>query len=1066
MKRWALLFVVLEALACVLLIRRFQEERTRLLQAHAQTLDRAWHATEQGLITLQDVMGDTLLDKRWIVDLVARAGSLPRDNRARLRQVLAQELTSWRRDLATQSVDRARVYLSEGVPFLDLAQPTQAPAPTTLPLEARRTLVDGTARSAFVIDDISGIRYYKPIVDGQRIVGLLETGVSPQALVQTLHALDPMAAHGILRLDQPESPNAVRTTAQGGDSTEPTVLYPMGEPLALLTAQESGTLSLLARVDGLAASLRAWTPFARALSWRDQDYTMAVLPLGSDQGPASYYLLSLSPEPALADGLAALLVNITVTTVLLLASVLLFAQLMGNRAILIRERQDIRAITDTMGEGLYVLDEDGRITFANQSAATILGYDLDELMGARAHFLFHAHDADSHPVPMDACPIYLATLDGRVYESDEETFFRKDGTIFPVEVRCAPLGPDGPLNMPAPSRAPTQRPARVMDGLAQMLHEPAREGARRRASVVTFVDITERKANQESLRKLSRAVEQSPASVIITNAEGTIEYVNPQFEKTSGYKAWEVVGANPRILKSGHTTPETYAEMWRTLAQGREWRGEFHNRRKDGSLYWEYGSLSPIKDNRGRATHYLAVKEDITARKEAEARLIRQANYDELTDLPNRSLCYSRLKEAIGRARNRVGEDDTLIGVLFIDLDHFKHVNDSLGHAVGDKLLAAVARRLRSCLRKSDTLSRQGGDEFLMVLPSLPTAEGAGLVAESTMTALRKPFSIDGREIFVASSIGITLYPRDGQDAAELLRNADSAMYTAKAAGRNTYRFFSPEMEAKAERRLVVEGNLRYALAKGELRVAFQPLVDGATGETIGAEALLRWDNPQLGAVSPVDFIPIAEETGLIVPIGAWVLDQAIATAAGWRRRWGRDLVIAVNASVRQFQGNDLATLVDNTLRTHGLPPHCLELELTESLLLDVTPTITGTLDSLSRLGVQLSLDDFGTGYSALSYLKTFPFDILKIDRSFIRDCVGDPNDEALARAIIAMARGLNLKVIAEGVETPAQMAFAKAEGCDIMQGYLFGRPMSADAFQDRLDQAIRETTKLEKKSK
>jgi diguanylate cyclase (GGDEF)-like protein/PAS domain S-box-containing protein len=552
---------------------------------------------------------------------------------------------------------------------------------------------------------------------------------------------------------------------------------------------------------------------------------------------------------------------------------------------------------------------------------------------------------------------------------------------------------------------------------------------------------------------------------MITDAQGIIEYVNPQFEKTAGYKSSEVVGVNPRILKSGHTTRDTYAEMWQTLAQGREWRGEFHNRRKDGSLYWEYGSLSPIKDTKGRVTHYLAVKEDITARKEVEARLIRQANYDELTDLPNRSLCYSRLKEAIAHAKSRAGEEDNLIGVLFIDLDHFKHVNDSLGHAVGDKLLAAVARRLRACLRKGDTLSRQGGDEFLMVLPNLPSPEGARLVAESTLTALRKPFSIDGREIFVASSIGITIYPRDGKDAAELLRNADSAMYTAKAAGRNTHRFFSPEMEAKAERRLVVEGNLRHALAKGELQLAFQPLVDGATGETIGAEALLRWDNPMLGAVSPEDFIPIAEETGLIVPIGAWVLDQAIATAAAWHRRWGRDLVIAVNASVRQFQGNNLATLVGDTLRTHDFPAHCLELEMTESLLLEVTPAITGTLDRLSRMGVQLSLDDFGTGYSALSYLKKFPFDVLKIDRSFIRDCVGDSNDEALARAIIAMARSLNLKVIAEGVETDAQMAFAQAEGCDIMQGYLFGRPMSADAFQERLDESIRKSGKKAKPS-
>ncbi|WP_413206362.1 EAL domain-containing protein [Rhodospirillum sp. A1_3_36] len=1044
MKRWALLFVGLEALACALLIRRFQDERSRLLQAHAQTLDWAWRATEQGMRNLQDVMGDHILKEHGTIDLLARAQALPPSARLPLRLELAENLVFWRRDLASKGVDRVQIYLKGGIPFVDLDHPDAPSLSFALPQAAQRTMIDGVARSAFVSGDIPGIAYYKAITEGRRIVGLLETGVTLQALVQGLHAIDNEGAHGVLLLDK-----------SGG---QPKVLFPLGDPLALGTTKEGDASQILARVDGLGESLEAWTPFARALAWQDLDYTLALLPLGKTQGGGAYYILGLSPEPALADGLAALLMNITVTTGLLLASILLFAQLIGNRATLIQERRDIRAITDTMGEGLYVLDEDGRIVFANQSAASILNYDLEELMGAQAHFLFHAHDADGQAVPLDACPIYLATLDGRLYESDEERFIRKDGRTFPVEVRCAPLGPNGPLHLSGtPNWGATPLPGRVMEGLTRLLLEPAQERMKRRASVVTFVDITDRKANQESLRKLSQAVEQSPASVMITDAQGVIEYVNPQFEKTAGYKAREVIGGNPRILKSGHTTRETYVEMWRTLAQGREWRGEFHNRRKDGSLYWEYGSLSPIKDPKGRVTHYLAVKEDITARKEVEARLIRQANYDELTDLPNRSLCYSRLKEAIAQARRRDGEEGNLIGVLFIDLDQFKHVNDSLGHAVGDKLLAAVARRLRGCLREGDTLSRQGGDEFLMVLPNLPSPEGARLIAESTLTALRKPFSIDGREIFVSSSIGITVYPRDGQDAAELLRNADSAMYTAKAAGRNTHRFFSPEMEAKAERRLVVEGNLRHALAKGELHLAFQPLVDGATCETVGAEALLRWDNPMLGSVSPEDFIPIAEETGLIVPIGAWVLDQAIATAAAWRRRWGVDLVIAVNASVRQFQGNRLANLVADTLHAHDFPAHCLELELTESLLLDVTPAITGTLDSLARMGVQLSLDDFGTGYSALSYLKKFPFDVLKIDRSFIRDCVADSNDEALARAIIAMARSLGLKVIAEGVETSAQKTFAQAEGCDIMQGYLFGQPMSADAFQERLDNAIQD---------
>jgi len=556
-------------------------------------------------------------------------------------------------------------------------------------------------------------------------------------------------------------------------------------------------------------------------------------------------------------------------------------------------------------------------------------------------------------------------------------------------------------------------------------------------------DVTERRQAEETFRKLSKVVEQSPSLVVITDAESHIEYVNPQFEAVSGYALAEVVGRNPRLLKSGNTPDEVYDDLWRTLVAGREWRGEFCNRKKDGSLFWEYAIISPIKAEDGRITHYVAVKEDITVRKAYEERLLRQAHYDALTDLPNRALAVDRLSQALNRARHT----NCSVALMCVGLDNFKRINSTFGHAVGDELLIEVAARLKASVGEGDTVARLEGDVFAVVLADLEAGIHAEIATRRIIDAFTDPFFADGQELVLTVSIGQTLFPPDGRDPQVLLRNAQSALQRAKAAGRNTCRYFTPHMNVDARRRIQMQALLRKAIDNDELSVLYQPVVDTVTRRWVGAEALMRWQNPQLGAISPGEFIPLAEESDLIVGLGEWILARACRQAAEWNQAHGTSLRVAVNVSARQLKDVSFAETVTRILRDTGLSPDRLELEITERLLLERGTDTGRIMEILDGMGIGFAVDDFGTGYSALTYLKRFPTRILKIDRSFIRNLASSDKDAALVKAMIAMAHCLGIRVIGEGVETPSQAMVLQHAGCDCIQGYLYGKPMSATEF-------------------
>jgi diguanylate cyclase (GGDEF)-like protein len=572
-------------------------------------------------------------------------------------------------------------------------------------------------------------------------------------------------------------------------------------------------------------------------------------------------------------------------------------------------------------------------------------------------------------------------------------------------------------------------------------------------------------ADKRRIALRDRAIESSVNGIFIADAgqpDYPLIYVNPAFERVLGAGAGCVVG-QPCICRGEYNkgdggnekddgeNDDGYGEIRHAIARGSEGSTVLRLRRADGEKLWVELFLAPVRSETGAVTHFIGVLNDVTYRKNAEAHLNHLANHDALTGLPNRNLLNDRLLHAIARRR------ENMAAVLFLDLDRFKLINDSYGHDVGDELLRAVATRLTACLRDEDTVARLGGDEFVVLLEDLSGVDAAASIAGKLASRLAEPLVIGGRELPVSASIGIALYPRDGLDPQDLLKNADTAMYRAKEAGRGGFCFFAGEMNAHALRRLTLENELRRALDNNELEVFYQPQVMMSDGRLIGAEALVRWRHPLKGLVSPIDFIPVAEETGLIVALGEQVLRMACRQIADWQQRGLPPLTVAVNLSPRQFRQADLVEAIAAILAETGVDPACLELEITESAAMQNADSTIAALQRLRAMGVSLAIDDFGTGYSSLSYLKRFPIDKLKIDRSFILGIPEDGDDTAIVQAIAAMAGSLGLKLLAEGVENEAQRAFLAAQGCAAAQGYLFGRPLPVAEFErDFLSAATR----------
>ena len=673
----------------------------------------------------------------------------------------------------------------------------------------------------------------------------------------------------------------------------------------------------------------------------------------------------------------------------------------------------VRLLLESTTQAIFGTDTQGICTFANPACVRMLGYSREtDLVGKPMHALIHHTYPDGRPYPSADCAIRLATLSGKPCHHDDEVHWRADGSSFPVEFWSHPMYHDGQLV----------------------------------GSVVIFMDISERKAAAQELLRFRAALDSSVDGIYIIDRE-SMRFVdaNRAGWKAVEYTQAELLDLGPQDLKSEFTRAALEKEYARILAQPpHHGMIKTNHRRKDGSVFPVEAFIQPLISEHEENDNYryiVSVAHDVTINQQAEIELHRLAYYDSLSGLPNRMLFNDRLRQAMSDAKRR----GTYVAMMLMDLDRFKVVNDTMGHEAGDQLLREVAGRLKQGVREGDTVARLGGDEFALVFADIPDTKSVAHLAENTLMRLNAPIEINGREVFASGSLGIALYPSDSEEMEALMKFADSAMYHAKEGGRSTYQFYSQEMTVSAQARLRLETDLRRALERGEFYLHYQPQVDVSTGYITGVEALLRWEDALGNPISPAAFIPLAEETGLIVPIGQWVLETAAKQLKAWHDIGYRNLSMAVNVATRQFRDAHFREIVAQTIANVGIPACTLELEITEGVLLENSEHTRDILNQLRAMQIHLAIDDFGTGYSSLSYLKRFPIDRVKIDQSFVRDISIDGDDLAIVRAIIALARALKLRVVAEGVETREQLALLRAEGCDEYQGYFFARPMAGD---------------------
>ena len=671
-----------------------------------------------------------------------------------------------------------------------------------------------------------------------------------------------------------------------------------------------------------------------------------------------------------------------------------------------------RGLAENAMVGVYVICQ-GRFLYVNSKLLEILGYTRDEMLNDMTLFDIVAHD-EKHLVESHL----KRTLSGEISEFHYERKARKkDGSLLDVEV----YGSRMELN---------ERP--VLIGL--------------------MLDITQRKADAESAHLASLVYKHSSEAMVITDANAVIITVNPSFTDITGYSLDEVVGQRLSILSSGRHPEAFYREMWGHLLKTGKWRGEIWNRRKNGEEYVENLVINTSFNDDGSVRCRIGVFSDITVKKENEQFIWRQANYDFLTGLPNRKLLEDRLKVELARGHR----SQTEVALIFLDLDFFKEVNDTLGHAMGDDLLRQVARRLTQCVREADTVARLGGDEFVIIAGGITDRLVVRRICEQILQSLAKPYRLKEQTAYVSASVGVAFYPGDASDPERLMRHADLAMYAAKDAGRSQYRFYDVKMHEAVRERWRLSRDLLGALEKGEFELHYQPIIDLATGRIAKGEALIRWRHPERGFVSPAQFIPFAEDNGLIIGIGNWVFSEATRQLAEWRAMGHENLRVGINVSPIQLRGEGLDhTMWLQQLADQNLPPETVVVELTERVLMDVAPIVTEKLLGFRDAGVQVALDDFGTGYSSLSYLKKFDIDYLKIDQSFVRNLAPGSEDMALCEAMVMMAHKLGLQVIAEGVETAAQRDLLKSIHCDFGQGYLFSRPVPPAEFTELLRTGI-----------
>jgi diguanylate cyclase (GGDEF)-like protein/PAS domain S-box-containing protein len=668
----------------------------------------------------------------------------------------------------------------------------------------------------------------------------------------------------------------------------------------------------------------------------------------------------------------------------------------------------LKTILDSMSEGLHGFSMDGKIIFENPAAITLLGGDLNEMIGQPAHRLIHSPETDGAPYPQSCCHIYETLNDGETRHIQDEAFWRKDGTSFPADYTSTPM------------RNSTGDIAGV---------------------IVSFRDITERKLAEENLLVTASVFENSQEAITITDEANNIIDVNPAFTRITGYGREEVLGRNPKILSSGRHDQTFYAQIWESLNKSKAWRGEIWNRSKSGEIYAEVLSISVICDNEGKVQRYVAVFSDISKAKAHEAELSRVAHYDGLTGIPNRVLLADRMKQAFAQT----SREQNMMAICYLDLDGFKYINDTLGHEAGDVVLIEVARRIEKTIRGGDSVARLGGDEFAIMLLGLAQGEECVATLERLLAAIAQPVVVKGKPCSISASIGVSIYPLDDENPDTLLRHADQAMYIAKQSGKNRFHIYDPALDRRARDQHEFLKSIRHALKRNQFELYYQPKINLRTKELAGVEALIRWRHPERGLLSPAEFLRHIENTDLDIEIGEWVMATALAQMDNWRST-GLDIEVSINISGYHLESARFMEKLQRQLAQYpDLPPGKLQIEVLETVALNDIAIVREIIESCRKFGVGFALDDFGTGYSSLTYLSSLPVDVLKIDQSFVRDMLEDKGDMAIVQGIVALARAFELQTVAEGIETEGQYRALLDMGCEAGQGYGIARPMAAD---------------------
>ena len=856
---------------------------------------------------------------------------------------------------------------------------------------------------------MTGFTFVFPVMHQGNHIGSVEFGVPFSALRDAISALDRKREFSILlrrdRVQQTVSKDFIEMYRPSALSPDYLVEDPdanLPDALPRLSQDAAALSARLQAMPGIQNSMRAGEAAAVTLEEDDSAWLVLLHPIRDIENRQTAYLVSYARNPFTSRHHSLFLLQATLYSLLLAGLGYAFWHLFRSNDDLFAERQTLKILTDTMSDALLATDQAGQVIAINPAMTRMSGYANAEAMGEWACRLFrNPANLDAEP-PASPCRA-LASGDQVVREA---VLYDQNGNELNVELSSTPILKKGEY----------------------------------RGAVTVIRDISERKRSERELRLAAHVFENTAEGIIITDHDCHVLAINNAATKISGYNQEEVIGHLPDIFGAGPAAQNQMPEMWPELENRGHWHGEFLNRRKNGTVYVADMTVSTVRDAIGELTHYVGVFRDVSEQRHSAEMMKRFALHDMLTGLPNRTMLHQRLDQSL-RDYSKTG---TGVALLYLDLDRFKHINDSLGHSVGDQILQQVAGRLLGAIRDVDTLARIGGDEFFILLENIVEHHQADDVAARILSDITRPFMVDPMLLYMTCSIGISFFPEDGVDIVSLVRKADMAMYEAKKQGRNAFRCFDPTLLDKAAVRLEIGNALHGVVDRGELRVFYQPQNRAQDGHCDGVEALVRWNHPSSGLISPGLFIPIAEDVGLIAEIGAWVMRESCRQLAEWRAQGIGIPHVAVNLSVQQLEQSNLPELVAATLREFGLTADDLELEVTESMIMNRTEKINTVLDELHAMGIKLAVDDFGTGYSSLAYLKHLPVSRLKIDQSFVRDLTTDPDDQAIARVIIALGHNLGMEVLAEGVETEAQADFLRAEHCDVLQGYLFSKPVPA----------------------